>query len=264
MPTHGPSVGLPDSSSPRSPSPSEVRGGRGGRSSPNGDFGAACHNPGKMNEEALRRELCRVGRLCWERGLVGAAEGNLSVRLANGRILCSPSGHSKGHLEPADLSIVEEGGAWVSGPEPSSELGLHLCLYGERTDCRAVVHAHPPAATAFALAGAPIPDDVLPEGVFVLGAVALAPFAFPGSEEVAARVRPFARTHDAILLANHGAVTVGRSLEEAYFRMETLERVAVVVAGALSLGNVNPLPADAVARLRAMRQRAKEGDAGTE
>lgn len=217
-----------------------------------------------MDEGALREELCRTGRLCWERGLVGAAEGNLSARLADGRILCTPSGASKGHLEPADLTIVDEGGAWVTGPKPSSELGLHLCLYGERPDCRAVVHAHPPTATAFALAGVSIPDDVLPEGVFVLGPVALAPFAFPGSEEVAAKVRPFARGHDAILLANHGAVTIGGSLEEAYFRMETLERVAGVVAGALALGNVNPLPADAVARLRALRQRISGGDSGTE
>lgn len=140
------------------------------------------------------------------------------------------------------------------GPgQPSSELRLHLRFYRERLDCGAVVHAHPPCATAFALAHRPIPDGLLPEAVVVLGSIKLCPFGMPGTEELPESLGESLKGHDCYLLANHGAVTVGHDLEEALFRMETLERVAVVYSQALCLGGPVHLPDEVVASLTQLR-----------
>lgn len=194
--------------------------------------------------------MCAAGRLLWERGLVGATEGNLSARLPDGSILCTPSGVSKGRLKPELLVVLDSDGRPVAGGKPSSEILLHLRALACRPDCHAVVHAHPPVATAFAVAGRSIPDDVLPEAMIVLGPVVSVPFALAGTEAVPNSIEPFLPHHKTFLLGHHGAATLGRDLEDAAHRMETLERIAVVLLHAEALGGAQPLPPEAFQALQ--------------
>lgn len=178
----------------------------------------------------------------WQKGLVGASEGNISCRLNDSHYLCTPSGLSKGHLKPDDLVIVDISGIPTDNKKPSSELGLHLQMYSARKDCQAVIHAHPPYATAFAVSGKSIPDDVMPEAAMVLGSVASVPFGLTGTPALALAISPYLEDHKSFLLENHGAVVIGSSLNDAYNRIETLERIAQVISIADSLGGANPMP----------------------
>lgn len=187
--------------------------------------------------------MCDLGRRLWQRDLVGGLEGNLSVRLSPQRILCTPTGLSKGHMKPSDLVIIDPKGNPIGEGKPSSEIKLHLRMYAKRPDCQAVIHAHPPTATAFALAGEDIPDDLLPEAAFVLGSVATAPFGTPGTDEVPDRIEPLLQDHKTFLMESHGAVVMGKDLPDAYQRMETLERVARIIFMARALGKPKPMPA---------------------
>ncbi|MFY9235265.1 MAG: class II aldolase/adducin family protein [Fimbriimonadaceae bacterium] len=195
-----------------------------------------------MSEASLRAEMCDVGRCLWERKLVGAAEGNLSVRLGEGSLLCTPAGIPKELLRPDDLLIIDHQGKPVDGGTPSSEIKLHLRIYDRRPDCQAVVHAHPITATAFSVAGKEIPSDLLPEAAYVLGRVATVPFAVPGTEDVPDAIEPFLSDHKTFLLSHHGAVTLGKTLTDACQRMETLERIAELLLRAEMLGGSKPLP----------------------
>lgn len=207
--------------------------------------------------------MCEVGRRLWQRGLVGATEGNLSIRLGPGRILCTPSGISKGHMEPTDLLVIDEDGNRVEGldddkvgsdlenpSKPSTEIKLHLRILKRRLDCMAVVHAHPPVATGFSLACLDIPDDLLAESIYVLGSVITVPFCMPGTNEVPDGLEPFLDNHKTFILSHHGAATMGKSLWDAYNRMETLERVANVILVAHQLGGARPLPDEAFKQMR--------------
>ncbi len=199
-------------------------------------------------EEPLRRALCAAGRRLAERDLIGAGEGNLSVRLGGGAFLVTPSGARKGALRPGDLLVVDADGAVRAGRgRPSTELAMHLAAFAARPDARAAVHAHPLAAVAFTVAGAPWPGDLVPEAAVTLGPVAVAPFATPGTAEVPASLAPLLAGHDVLLLARHGALCLGATLEEAVDRMETLERVARIALAARLLGSCEPLPRAAVA-----------------
>lgn len=210
------------------------------------------------SEAELRAEIVEVGRLLWQRGLVGATEGNISCRLGNHGILCTPSGVSKGHLKADDMVLIDlEGHPMRTRAQPSSEIRLHLRFFKVREDCQAVIHAHPPAATGFALAHKPIPNGLLPEAVVVLGPIALCPFGMPGTEALPDSVEPFVHDHDTFLLANHGAAVLGDSLMDAFWRMETLERVAIVVAHAEALGGVRPLPHESLPALNSLRMTLK-------
>jgi len=195
-----------------------------------------------MDELRLRAELCDMGRRLWQRGLVGATEGNLSVRLSPRRILCTPSGASKGHLRPADLVVIDSQGNPIGSGMPSSEIKLHLRIFARRPDCQAVVHAHPPIATGFALAGETIPDNLMPEAAYVLGSVATIPFCMPGTDEVPDAIEPLLEDHKTFLMSHHGAVVMGRDLTDATHRMEVLERVAQVILTARVLGGPQPMP----------------------
>jgi L-fuculose-phosphate aldolase len=186
--------------------------------------------------------MCEVGRRLWQRDLVGANEGNISVRLSSRQILCTPTGVSKGHMRPDDLVVIDNHGEPVRGGLPSSEIKLHLRILALRKDCQAVIHAHPPVATAFALAGEPIPDDLMPEAAYVLGSVATVPFGMPGTEELPNMIEPLLEDHKTFLLANHGAVVMGKDLTDALFRMETLERVARVLMLARAIGEPQQMP----------------------
>jgi L-fuculose-phosphate aldolase len=202
-------------------------------------------------ESRLRRDLVEVCRRLHDRRLLGAGEGNVSCRLGAHRLLVTPSGANKGYLRPADLVVVDLSGAKVRGRgRPSTELLMHLAAYAARPDVEAVVHAHPLTAVAFTVAGVEPPNDLLPEAVLVLGRIAVAPFATPGTGEVPRSLEPFWSGHQVLLLERHGALALGRDLFQAFDRMETLERVCEVAAAARALGRrCEPLPAAAVAKV---------------
>jgi L-fuculose-phosphate aldolase len=208
-------------------------------------------------EPAARRAIVEVCRRLYERGLIAGPDGNVSVRLASGDVLVTPAGLSKVDVSPADLVVVNAAGKKLRGTHrPSSEFGMHLRIYRRRPDVRAVVHAHPPTATGFAVAGEGLPGDILPELALQVGAVPLVPYATPGSEAVADGLEPFLAEHDAFLMANHGATTTGATLRLAHQRMESLEHAARIVLTARLLGRVRTLTPDQVAVLDAARRRA--------
>ena len=207
-------------------------------------------------ESVLRRDLVEVCRRLHERNLIGAGEGNVSCRAGRDRLLVTPSGASKGHLRPADLLSVGLDGARVRGRgKPSTELRMHLAAYAARPDAGAVVHAHPITAVAFTVAGLEPPNDLLPEAVVVLGKVAVAPFATPGTDEVPRSLAPLWADHDVLLLERHGALALGAGLFEALDRIETLERVCQVALAARLLGRCEPLDPGAVAKVIAAARR---------
>jgi L-fuculose-phosphate aldolase len=198
--------------------------------------------------------MVEVGRLLYEKGLIASTEGNLSLRLAPDRILATPTGRCKGRLSPADLVTVSETGRRVAGGGAvSSEIPLHLAIYRARPDIAAVVHAHPPTATGFAVAGVPLADCVLPEILLSVGSVPLTPYGTPSTEDLCEKVLPTARKHDAFLLKNHGAVSLGGGLWEAFHRMEMVECFAKVLFTAKLLGRVEPLDPEEVNKLLQMR-----------
>lgn len=190
-----------------------------------------------MPMAAARREIVRVCRRLYERGLIAGQEGNVSVRLDAARILVTPAGMSKGELGAGDLVVVSPDGSPTRGKRaPSSELSVHLAIYHARPDVRAVVHAHPPAATGFAVAGETLPPNVLPELVYGVGPVALVPYETPGTESLARRFMPYLEGHEAWLMANHGAVTAGPTLAVAHQRMESMEQAARIILAARAVG----------------------------
>jgi len=188
----------------------------------------------------------------YQRDLVGAGEGNVSCRLGRRELLVTPSGACKGFLRSGDLVVVDAASGEVQGRgRASSELRMHLAAYAARPEVQAVVHAHPLTAVALTVAGLPPPNDLVPEASVVLGPVAVARYATPGTDEVPASIAPFLPRHDVILLERHGALALGRSLTEALFRVETLERVARVALAARLLGRCEPLPPEAITRVLA-------------
>ncbi len=204
------------------------------------------------SEAALRRTLVEVCRALHARDLIGAGEGNVSCRLGPGRLLVTPAGASKALLRPADLVVVDLAGARLRGRgRPSSELRMHLAAYAARPDVQAAVHAHPLTAVALTVAGLPPPNDVMPEASVVLGEVAMAPFATPGTDEVPRALAPLLARHEVVLLERHGALALGRTLGEALDRMETLERVSRVALLARLAGRCEPLGPEAVAKVLA-------------
>lgn len=206
---------------------------------------------------ALRRQVVTVCRRLYECGLIAGTDGNVSVRTGRGGMLITPAGMSKVDVGVRDLVDVSWEGAGAHGTaRASTESAMHVRLYRRRDDVGAVVHAHPPIATAFATAGATLPTEVLPEMIFQLGNIAYVPFAVPGSEAVADAMEPYISEHDVFLFANHGATTVGATLTSAHQRMESLEHGARIVWAAQGLGGAQLMPPDAVAALRDARARA--------
>ncbi len=203
-----------------------------------------------------RDEMVEVGRRLWQRGYVAANDGNISQRVGEDRLLATPTGVSKGFMTAEMLILTDMDGKVVRGElRPSSELNMHIEVYRLRPEIKAVVHAHPPVATSFSVAGIALDKCILPESVLTLGAIPVAGYATPSTDEMPASIRPFVSSHDALLLANHGAVTWAVSLEQAYFRMETLEQGAAIVHHALMLGNVNLLGPEEVAKLKAVGEK---------
>lgn len=208
-------------------------------------------------EPELRAAICEVGRRLWQRSMVAAIDGNISARLADGTILCTPTGVSKGFMTPEALVRLTPDGRIIGPGRPSSEAMLHLACYCARGDVQAVVHAHPPYATAFAARGEALPVHYLTEMAVALGEVPCSPFARPGTAEVVEVALPLLATADAFLLRNHGPVAVGRDLQEAHHRMEWIEQGAQVAAIIAQLGGAEPFSAEQLADL--VRIRADQG-----
>lgn len=194
------------------------------------------------DEARLREEIVEAGKRLYKKGFVAANDGNVSARLDGGRILITPSGVCKGDMDPGMLVVVDGDGKVLSGRlKPSSEMKMHLAVYRIRDDVRAIVHAHPPKATAFAVAGLPLDKLTLPEVVFSLGSVAFSEYGTPSTKQVPEAVVRVIGDAGAVLLANHGALTVGAGVMDAYFRMETLEHFAAITLYARLLGGEREL-----------------------
>ncbi|GMW00097.1 MAG: hypothetical protein AMXMBFR84_12350 [Candidatus Hydrogenedentota bacterium] len=208
-----------------------------------------------MSELEYRKAVCEVGRRMYDKNLVAATDGNISVRLGAGRYLCTPSGVSKGFMKPNDLLIADGRGNKIAGDgKVTSEFFTHLAAYEERPDMHAVVHAHPPKAIAFTLAGISMEECVLPEVVYTIGAIPTTDYATPGTKEGAEVIRDLIRKCDAIMMDRHGAVTVGINVIDAYFKMEKIEHAAETLLTARLLGNVRTLEQDEVEKLRRVRE----------
>jgi L-fuculose-phosphate aldolase len=209
-------------------------------------------------ESAVRAELARICRRLWERGLVAGQDGNVSARVGP-RILVTPAGFSKVDVTADDIVVVDLEGRVLEGhAAPSSELAVHLRAYHRRPDVHAVVHAHPPTATGLAVAGASLPDNVLPEVTVLLGSVPLVRYATPGTAELADHFEPY-WDHNAFLMANHGALTLGPDLRVAHQRMETIEHAARVLLAARAFGGATELTPHDVATLRNAYRRTQNG-----
>jgi L-fuculose-phosphate aldolase len=214
------------------------------------------------DERELRHEIVRIGQLMYQKGWVAANDGNISVRLDAGRVLCTPTGISKGMMEPEDLIVCNMQCEKLEGQrERTSELLMHVTIYEQRPDVMAVVHAHPPVSTGFATAGRALDKALLPEVVIGLGSVPLASYGLPGTPALTEPMMPYIPNYDAILLANHGVVCYGADLWNAYFKMETVEHHARITLGP------NVLPRVEVDKLIASRGRygvklRQNGDCG--
>jgi len=193
-----------------------------------------------INEFKLKEEICEIGRRVYAKGFAAANDGNISIRLNEKEVLCTPTMVSKGFIKPEDLCVVDYDGKQLRGQRKrSSEILLHLAVYKHNPKVNAVVHCHPPHATAFAVAGEPIPKCVLPEVEVFLGEVPIAQYETPGSQKFADTIIPFVDKCNTIILANHGTVTFGPDLEKAYWNSEIIDAYCRILILARQLGKVN-------------------------
>lgn len=206
-----------------------------------------------LSRSDIALQIVLVSHRLYEKGFVTATDGNVTARLPNGNILTTPTSLNKGLVSERDLvELMQDGAPVTLDRKASTEIDMHLFVYRQRPDVHAVVHAHPTVATGFAAARLPLPDRLLPEVIVGLGTIPLAPYATPSTGEVADSLAPFVRDSSAILLANHGVVTFGRDLEEAYFRMEKVEHAAQIALVAKLLGGEVPLSELEITRLRSV------------
>ena len=220
----------------------------------NGNGRANNHNP--VSEWKLREQMCDVGRRIWLKGFCAGNEGNHSYRLGEDRILCTPSLISKGNLKPDDMCIVDLTGKQISGKRKrTSEILLHLAIYKERPDVKAVIHSHPPHATAFAVAGVELPTCIHPEAEVFLGPVRTAKYVTPGDTRLGESITPFIKESNTILLGNHGVVCYGPDLEDAYYKLEIVDAYSRILLLTKQLGSVRPLEADEMKELLALKSK---------
>ena len=210
-----------------------------------------------MTHDKMRNVICDVCHRMWQLGWVAANDGNVSALLPDGNIMVTPTGISKSFITPEMLVIADKKGNIIDSPSGyrySSEFKMHIRCYEERDDVKAVVHAHPPVATGYAVAGIPLDDYSMIETVIAIGSVPVTPFGTPSTNEVPEAIAPYLENHDAMLLANHGALTVGADIMTAYYRMETLELFAKISMNAHLLGGAKELPGNTIERLISMRE----------
>src|SRR5947207_6948506 len=207
-----------------------------------------------MDEQSARREIVNIGRLLYERSYVVSSDGNVSVRLDDGRIVATPTQTCKGRMTEDSLAVTDSEGRPLDERRVSSELAMHLLIYREREDVRAVCHAHPPHGSAFAVAGLAIDQPILSEVILTLGCVPLAEYGTPSTDELTNAMRPLVKHHNALLMANHGAVAYGSDLWQAFDRLETLEHTAKIAILSRALGGSRNLPPDAIEKLINVRE----------
>lgn len=208
-------------------------------------------------EMQLREQICDVCHKMWQLGWVAANDGNVSAKLEDGTFLATPTGMSKSFITPDKLVHIDKTGKILDaleGYRPSSEIKMHLRCYEEREDVGAVLHAHPPVATGFAVANIPLDDYSMIETVIALGSIPVTPYGTPSTQEVPDAIAPYLPEHDAMLLQNHGALTVGADVITAYYRMETLELFAKISLNARMLGGAQELSKENIDRLISMRK----------
>lgn len=213
-------------------------------------------------EVELKQLIVEIGKRIWMRNYVASNDGNITVKLNNDELLTTPTGISKGFMTEEMIIKCDIDGNVISGDKryrPSSEVKMHLEVYKARPDIYSVVHAHPPFATSFAVAGIPLNKCVLPEAIIVIGAVPIAPYGLPSTMELPDKIKPYLENSDAILLENHGALTMGIDLLSAYHKMETLEHTANIVWKAIQLGNLNVLSEYERDRLMTLREKFNIG-----
>ena len=208
------------------------------------------------SEQQLRDEIIQVGRFMFDKGWIAANDGNITIRLDDDRVLATPTGISKGLMHADDLIVCDLKGEKLCGQrECTSELAMHLTIYQLREDVRSVVHAHPPVATGFAAAGRALDMALLPEVVICLGSVPLADYGLPGTPALTEGMLPYIPKYDALLMANHGAVSYGEDVFQAFHRMETVEHFAHICLVARQLGCPQPLSGDRLQQLEEARSR---------
>src|SRR3954468_13974498 len=215
---------------------------------------AKTNGAARVPEFKLREQMCDVGRRIWLKGFCAGNEGNHSFRLDKDRIMCTPSLISKGNLKPDDMCIVDYDGKQLAGKRKrTSEILLHLAIYKERPDIRAVIHSHPPHATAFAVADVELPTCIHPEAEVFLGPVKTAKYVTPGDTRLGESIRPFVKDSNTILLGNHGVVCFGPDLEDAYYKLEIVDAYARILLLTKQLGSVRPLAAQEMTDLLALK-----------
>jgi L-fuculose-phosphate aldolase len=192
------------------------------------------------NAHKIKQDICEIGRRIYNKGFAAANDGNITVRISDNEVLCTPTMHSKGFLKPDDISTVDMTGKQIAGRKKrSSEALLHLEIYKNRPDVKSVVHCHPPHATAFAIAHEPIPQCVLPEVEVFLGDVPITKYETPGGQAFADTIIPFVQKTNVIILANHGTVSYGEDVERAYWWTEILDAYCRMLMLARNLGKIN-------------------------
>lgn len=211
-----------------------------------------------MLEYECKQQICHIGKRMYDSGFVAANDGNITVRLSDNEIISTPTGVSKGFMIPEMLIKVDMDGNVLAGNgswRPSSELKMHLRVYKERPDVRAVVHAHPPYATTFAIARTPLNKPLIAEAVVMLGCVPVAEYGTPSTNEVPDAVAVYVQHFDAVLLANHGALAWGADLVTAYHKLESVEFYAKLTLLSAQLGNAQELSPDQIEKLYEIRKK---------
>lgn len=210
-----------------------------------------------MQKQEIKELICDVCHKMWQLGWVAANDGNISVKMEDGTFWITPSGISKSFITPEKLIRVNEAMEKLEGADglvPSSEIKMHMRCYQEREDVGAVVHAHPPTATGYAVANKPLDEYSMIETVIAIGSIPVTTFGTPSTYEVPEAIAPYLAQHDVLLLQNHGALTVGCDLITAYYRMETLELFAKISLNAHLLGGAQEIPRNKIDQLLELRE----------
>ena len=210
-----------------------------------------------LDELSIKQQICDIGKRIYDKGMVASNDGNISVKLNDNEFLCTPTGVSKGFMTPEYICKVDADGKVLEanpGFKPSSEIKMHMRVYKERPDVNAVVHAHPMYATGFAIAGIPLTQPIMPEAVISLGAVPIAEYGTPSTEEIPDAISKYLQSYDAVLLENHGALSFSASLLNAYHKMESVEFYAKLLYISKQLGGPKELSESQVQRLYEIRR----------
>ena len=208
------------------------------------------------NEFKIKKQLCDIGRRIWQKGFCAGNEGNHSYRLGPNKFLCTPTGVSKGNLNPDDICVVDGAGKQLAGRlKRSSEFLMHAAIYKARPDVVAVIHSHPPHATAFAIAGVELPTCIHPEAEVFLGPVKMAKYVTPGDQRLADSILPFVADSNTVLMGNHGVVCFDTDLEQCYYKLEIVDAYARILLLTAQLGNVNMLTGNEMSELIALKNK---------